>query len=76
MPREIVQKWIKHKVNWKTVHEYYEHLDSLPIGPNIATLLGHSNLRAYVMGLERSAFLSKITQKVSKKMLLLRKYKK
>jgi N-acyl-D-aspartate/D-glutamate deacylase len=56
MPRSIVEKWIKDKVTWKNVKEYYNHLEELPLGPNVATFLGHSNIRAAVMGLERSKY--------------------
>lgn len=54
MPKEIIKDWLQGKITWRTVTEYYDHLEKLPIGPNIATLLGHSNLRAHVMGLSRS----------------------
>ncbi len=29
-------------------------IDALPLGPNIASLLGHSDLRASVLGLDRA----------------------
>ena len=54
IPRVLVRKWLDGAMNWKTPGEYFRHLDSLPLGPNAAALLGHSALRAKVMGLERS----------------------
>ncbi|MDP6943509.1 MAG: amidohydrolase family protein [Myxococcota bacterium] len=39
---------------WDTLGEYFEHLDSLPLGPNVASFVGHSNIRMHVMGFERS----------------------
>jgi N-acyl-D-aspartate/D-glutamate deacylase len=41
------------------VREYYDHLERLPIGPNVSSLIGHSNIRAEVMGMERSLSVAK-----------------
>lgn len=54
LPRETLAKWLDGKVDWKTPGQYYEHLESLALGPNIATLMGHSNLRLAVLGKARS----------------------
>ncbi|HXG64498.1 MAG TPA: amidohydrolase family protein [Blastocatellia bacterium] len=50
----LIQKWLRQSVSWRTPREYLDHLRQLPKGPNVAALLGHSALRAHVMGLERS----------------------
>jgi N-acyl-D-aspartate/D-glutamate deacylase len=42
------------KPQWSDAESYRAHLDALPLGPNVAAFLGHSDLRASVMGLERS----------------------
>ena len=34
--------------------EYVEALESRPLGPNIAAFIGHSDMRAAVMGLDRA----------------------
>ncbi len=54
IPAKVLTKWIVGNIKWKNVREYYEHLDTVPVGPNIATFLGHSNIRMHVMGLDRS----------------------
>ncbi len=54
LPSTLVRKWLAQSVQWKQPFEYFEHLRQLPLGPNIAALLGHSALRAKVMGLMRS----------------------
>ncbi|REK19445.1 MAG: hypothetical protein DWQ37_01205 [Planctomycetota bacterium] len=54
LPRDVLSRWIGDELPWNGVREYYQHLESLPIGPNVSTLLGHSNVRAHVMGMERS----------------------
>ncbi len=50
----LIQKWLRSSVSWKTPREYLEHLQQLSLGANVAPLLGHSALRAHVMGLARS----------------------
>ncbi|MEW6130793.1 MAG: amidohydrolase family protein [Acidobacteriota bacterium] len=50
----LIQKWLGASMNWQTPVEYLAHLKQLPLGVNVAALLGHSALRAEVMGLERS----------------------
>jgi len=39
---------------WETHAEYVEHLNSLPLGPNVASFVGYSAVRAKAMGLERA----------------------
>lgn len=50
----LIQKWLATSVSWQTPRQYLAHIRQLPMGPNVAVLLGHSALRAHVMGLERS----------------------
>ena len=54
IPREHVLKILRKNRKWKTVDDYVRHLNELPTGPNISSFLGHSAIRAHVMGLERS----------------------
>jgi N-acyl-D-aspartate/D-glutamate deacylase len=54
LPREVLSQWLGEEVLWKTVRDYYDHLDTLPIGPNVSSFVGHSSIRAHVMGMERS----------------------
>lgn len=53
VPREYVYGALKAKT-WSSPAEYVEALDDLPLGPNIASMLGHSDLRASVLGLDRA----------------------
>ena len=39
---------------WSTAADYIEAIDALPLGPNVGSLLGHSDLRTAVLGLERA----------------------
>lgn len=61
LPRDVLNKWLgdSEHLPWNGVREYYQHLETLPIGPNVSSLIGHSNIRAHVMGMERSLTLSK-----------------
>lgn len=54
IPAKVLSHWMLGNIKWNNVKEYYEHLDTVPVGPNVATFLGHSNLRMHVMGLDRS----------------------
>jgi N-acyl-D-aspartate/D-glutamate deacylase len=54
IPRRHVLPLIERVKDWNSVGGYLGHLDALPLGPNVAVLLGHSTLRAHVMGLGRS----------------------
>jgi N-acyl-D-aspartate/D-glutamate deacylase len=54
VPRQIMLPILQERKTWNTLGEYLTHLDSLPLGPNVASFVGHSNIRMYVMGFERS----------------------
>jgi N-acyl-D-aspartate/D-glutamate deacylase len=54
VPYEFVLPLFEAKKSWSTPAEYRAHLDSLALGPNISAFLGHSDLRAHVMGLGRA----------------------
>jgi N-acyl-D-aspartate/D-glutamate deacylase len=54
IPRSTVKPLLERTKSWDGPAAYYEHLSSLPLGPNVAALLGHSAIRAAAMGLGRS----------------------
>ena len=54
LPRDHVLKAVDTYKTWSGPEEYIQALEMLPLGPNIAALVGHSDLRAHVMGLDRS----------------------
>ena len=54
LPIELIRPWLARAVGWATPAQYLDHLDNLPLGPNVAVLLGHSAVRVAVMGLARS----------------------
>lgn len=59
-PREILFPILQKQKNWSTPKEWINHINSLNIGPNLATFLGHSDIRAKVMGIDRSLSKSEI----------------
>lgn len=59
MPSHYIKEILKQKKNWDSPAEYLQHLDQLALGPNVGMFLGHSTLRAYVMGLAASLSSSK-----------------
>jgi N-acyl-D-aspartate/D-glutamate deacylase len=54
VPRKFVLGALEGAKAWTTPAEYVEVLDSLPLGPNVGSLLGHSDLRTAVLGLDRA----------------------
>ncbi|MFO7567235.1 MAG: amidohydrolase family protein [Enhygromyxa sp.] len=54
IPRRTVKPLLEQIKDWDGPSSYYEHLAKLPLGPNVAALLGHSAIRAAAMGLGRS----------------------
>lgn len=54
IPREYVLPALREKKTWNDAASYVAHLRSLPLGPNISSYMGHSDLRAAAMGLRRS----------------------
>jgi len=54
IPYEVVRKLLDERKTWNDHAAYFDHLRSLPLGPNVASFVGHSALRARVMGIERS----------------------
>ena len=54
VPRKFVLGALEAKRTWSTPAEYVQTLDELPLGPNVSSMLGHSDLRTKVLGLERA----------------------
>jgi N-acyl-D-aspartate/D-glutamate deacylase len=54
VPRKYVLGALETKKTWSTPAEYVRALDDLPLGPNVSSLVGHSDLRTAVLGLDRA----------------------
>jgi N-acyl-D-aspartate/D-glutamate deacylase len=54
VPRERVLPILKKNKTWSTPAEWVDYIKTLPLGPNVVSMLGHSDLRTGVMGLERA----------------------
>ncbi|MFY1831937.1 N-acyl-D-amino-acid deacylase family protein [Myxococcus fulvus] len=54
IPYDTVRALLEERKSWDTLGGYLDHLDQLPLGPHVASFLGHSALRAHAMGLHRS----------------------
>jgi N-acyl-D-aspartate/D-glutamate deacylase len=54
IPREHVIAAVNGHKTWRTCDEYVEALEQLPLGPNLAAFIGHSDMRTAVMGLDRA----------------------
>ncbi|GBE67132.1 hypothetical protein MFM001_35940 [Mycobacterium sp. MFM001] len=54
IPRDhVIAAVDKHKT-WRNCDEYVAALEALPLGPNVAAFIGHSDIRAATMGLDRA----------------------
>ncbi len=54
LPREAVLAAMRDHKTWSTPADWAQALDRLALGPNVASFLGHSDVRASVMGLGRA----------------------
>jgi len=54
IPREHVISAVNTHKTWSNGEEYIAALEARPLGPNVAAFLGHSDMRAAVMGLDRA----------------------
>jgi N-acyl-D-aspartate/D-glutamate deacylase len=54
VPRKFVLDALQSRKTWSTPAEYVRAIDELPLGPNIGSMLGHSDLRTAVLGLDRA----------------------
>lgn len=55
LPRDSVLQLLRRKKTWSDAAGYRAWIDAQPLGPNVCAFVGHSDLRAAVMGLERAA---------------------
>jgi N-acyl-D-aspartate/D-glutamate deacylase len=54
IPRQHVIDGVRRHKNWSDAAAYVDALESLPLGPNLAAFIGHSDMRTAVMGLDRA----------------------
>ncbi len=54
LPDDVVRPILSKAKTWDGHRDYFAHLERLPLGPNVASFVGHSAIRARVMGIERS----------------------
>lgn len=54
IPREHVIAAVDDNKTWTDCNGYVRALESLPLGPNLAAFIGHSDMRTAVMGLDRA----------------------
>ncbi len=53
-PREVLNPILVKQKSWNNAKGWVDHINRLPLGPNVASFLGHSDIRAAVMGIDRS----------------------
>ena len=53
-PREILNPILQEQKTWTEPKAWIEHIHSLALGPNLASFIGHSDIRTRVMGIDRA----------------------
>lgn len=54
IPRRHVIDALTAKKRWNSARQYIQALEELPLGPNVAAFIGHSDIRSAEMGLDRA----------------------
>lgn len=54
IPREVMLPLLEREKTWTNPVEWVDYIDRLPLGVNIASFIGHSDLRSKAMGMARS----------------------
>jgi N-acyl-D-aspartate/D-glutamate deacylase len=54
IPREIMLPLLEREKSWSTPKEWIEYIEKLPLGINVASFIGHSDIRSKAMGIGRS----------------------
>lgn len=54
IPRQHVIGHVEDSKDWSSAREYVAALERLPLGPNLAAFIGHSDIRTATMGLDRA----------------------
>ena len=54
IPREVMLPLMEKEKTWTTPKEWVEYIDKKPLGINIASFIGHSDIRVKAMGMHRS----------------------
>ena len=54
IPREHVISAVDEAKTWSSAAQYIDAMESRPLGPNVASFIGHSDMRTATMGLDRA----------------------
>ncbi|MEK6788591.1 MAG: N-acyl-D-glutamate amidohydrolase [Pseudomonadota bacterium] len=54
VPREKVLPILQQHKTWRTAREWVDYIRTRPLGPNLISFLGHSDLRVATLGLHRA----------------------
>ncbi|MBS1745902.1 MAG: amidohydrolase family protein [Bacteroidetes bacterium] len=54
IPRQVMLPLLEKEKTWSTPKEWVDYIDKKPLGINIASFIGHSDIRIKAMGLGRS----------------------
>ena len=67
--RTILLPLLEKEKNWNNIKEWKSYINELPLGINVASFIGHSDIRMKAMGIERSLTEGEIATEAEKKMM-------
>lgn len=54
IPRDVMLPLLEKEKSWNTAKEWKSYINGLPLGINVASFVGHSDIRMKAMGIKRS----------------------
>jgi N-acyl-D-aspartate/D-glutamate deacylase len=69
LPYDPMLKIVEREHDWSDPEGWAQTMNKRALGPNVASLMGHSDIRAHVMGLDRSTSGAKPTKEERQKMV-------
>lgn len=70
IPREVMLPLLEKEKSWNTPKEWKEYINKLPLGINVASFIGHSDIRMKAMGIKRSLSDVETATKQEEKLML------
>lgn len=70
IPREVMLPLLEKEKTWNSPKEWKAYINKLPLGINIASFIGHSDIRMSAMGIERSLSEKESATKQEKEQML------
>ncbi len=70
IPREVMLPLLQKEKSWNTAKEWKSYINKLPLGINVASFIGHSDIRMKAMGIKRSLLDNESATETEKNVML------